>query len=140
MPAAAQDAAPANSRRSTTRTAAPRSASSKAIARPITPAPTTTTSPVRLTLHADVDRAFAALRRHPRNDLIGVRDVARLTVNAIRKVDLQPALEFAVRRLEHRLVHRCRTKVAARVAVLDRAAVAADVGVGDDQMTRLILF
>src|SRR5580704_18993780 len=123
------------------RTLAPRSASTKAIASPISPAPTTTTSPSEVfTLHAGIDGTFTALRRHPRDDLIRFGDVASLAVDAVREVDLQAPLELPVDRFEHRLVDGRRAEVSARISVLDGAAVATDVRVRNDQMARLILF
>ena len=55
---------------------------------------------LRHALHAGVDGAFAALRRDPRDDLIGIHDVAGLAVHAVREVDLQAAFDVAVLLLE----------------------------------------
>src|SRR4030095_11337906 len=35
-------------------------------------------------------RTTAAVRRHPRDHLIGVHDVARLAMDAVRRIDLKP--------------------------------------------------
>src|SRR5579884_297824 len=91
-------------------------------------------------LHRGVDGTLASLRRHPSDDLIRIRDVAGFAVHAVREVDHQFALHGTVRLFEHRLVHLRWTEVPARIAVLDGAAIATNGGVGDLQMTRLILF
>src|SRR5438309_1680390 len=58
--------------------------------------------PPRAPSHALILGSFAALRRHPVDDLIRVHDVARLTVHAVRGVDVQL---LAARAIVHHLVH-----------------------------------
>src|SRR3954451_18165485 len=84
-----------------------------------------------------VIRPAATLRRHPRDDLVRVHDVARLAVEAVGEVEERDAAAAVGRRL--RLVDVRGTEVQARVAVLLRAARDADLGVGDQQVRRLIL-
>src|SRR5690348_8927110 len=90
----------------------------------------------RDSLHAFVLRAAASFWRHPVDDLIGIHDVARLAVHAVRRVDLQFAR--AVPGVDH-LVDVGRTEADARVAVLLAAARRADAGIVDDEVRRLIL-
>src|SRR5918993_5717023 len=87
-------------------------------------------------LHAFVLWTAAALGRHPVDHLIGIHDVAGLTVHAVRSVDLQLLLAFSG--VDH-LVNVCRTEAQARVAVLLTAPRRTDVRVVDDEMGGLIL-
>ena len=61
-------------------------------------------------------------------------------MHAVGEVDLQPPFEAGVAPFEDRFVDGRRAEMAARVAVLARAAIAANVGICDDQVTRLVLF
>src|SRR5579875_471742 len=110
------------------RTRRPRCASSKAIERPINPPPAIAMSMVFSgDLHTRVDGTLTTLRRHPRDDLIRIDDVARLAMHAVREVDLQAARNRVAALFEQRFVYRRGTEIFARISVLDRAAVAADV-------------
>ena len=91
IPAPAHEAARAGSPRSYTVTDAPRFASSYATPHPMRPGADDDDVLVH-GLHARVDGALAALRRDPRDDLVGIHDVARFAVHAVGEVDLQAAL------------------------------------------------
>src|SRR5439155_5055427 len=85
--------------------------------------------------HPIVLRPAAAFRRDPGDDLVRVHDVARLAMNAVRRVDLQ----LLAGALAHdHLVDVRRAEALARVAVLLGADRVADVGV-HEQVHRLIL-
>src|SRR5258706_2647451 len=84
----------------------------------------------------DVLRAAAPLRGDPGDDLVRVGDVARLAVDAVAGVDLQPP---SAPLLRHHLVHRRRAEPLARVAVLRGTARLADRRIGHVQVDRLVL-
>src|SRR3954467_11812604 len=85
-----------------------------------------------------VIRSASAFRRHPRDHLIRVHDVARLAVIAVREIEKRHLAASVRRRL--RLVDLRGTEVEARIAVLLRAARDAHLRVEDQQMRGLILF
>ena len=87
--------------------------------------------------HAFVVGTAATFWHDPVDNLVGIGDVARLAVHAIRSVDFQ--LRRAAGFLHH-FIDRGGTKILARIAVFDRAFRGADVGVGDAQMAGLIFF
>src|SRR5688572_15624130 len=82
-----------------------------------------------IVLHAVVLRPATAFRRHPGDDLIGIHDVARLAVHAVRGVDLQARWLSG---LTDDLVDIRRTESRARMAVLGAAARAAHFGLHDE--------
>src|SRR5579883_2023588 len=86
-------------------------------------------------LHTFVVWPPAAFGHDPVNDLVGIGDVARFAVHAIRKIDAQ----FEAVRLPHRLVNGGGTKILARIAVLRRAAVRANIQIQYVQVARLIV-
>ena len=88
------------------------------------------------TLHPLVAGPHATLRGHPVDNLIGIGDIASLAVDAVRGVDLETPRAFFF----HHFVHGGRAKILAGIAVLHRAALVADVGVGNEQVAGLILF
>src|SRR5215475_6464265 len=65
------------------------------------------------TLHAFVIRAATALWHNPRDNLIGVSNVARLAMNAVGKVDFQ----FLTGAVFHHFIHSSRAKILAGIAV-----------------------
>src|SRR5579871_81342 len=89
--------------------------------------------------HPVVVRPAPALRRHPRNDLVRIGDVAGLAVYTIRGIQAD-ALAVWLRRVVHHLVHVRRTKILAWAAVFLHAALIAHLRIVDDQVGRLILF
>jgi hypothetical protein len=85
-------------------------------------------------LHAFVVGAAAAFGRNPGDDLVGVGDVAGLTVDAVGSVELE-ALAVA---FGDDFIDRRGTEVLAGVAVLFDATGGADVGVGHQQVRGLV--
>src|SRR5215469_5384750 len=85
--------------------------------------------------HSFVVWASTAFGWDPIDDLVGVGDVARLAVDAIRRVDF----EFRRAFFRTHLVDCRRTEILARVAVLADAAVAANIRVENNKMARLVL-
>src|SRR5512138_1607291 len=81
-----------------------------------------------------VVRAGAAFRHGPVDDLVRILDVARLAVDAVRRVDLQSAPALAV---GNHFIDAGRTEVLARVAEFLGAASDADRSVLHLQMHRL---
>src|SRR3954471_15714289 len=84
-----------------------------------------------------VIRSASAFRRHPRDHLIRVHDVARLAVIAVREIEERHLAAPVRGRL--RLVDLRRTEMEARISKLFPAARDADLGVEDQQMRGLIL-
>src|SRR5687768_8429608 len=79
-------------------------------------------SGIERTLHPVVLRATSTLRRHPRDHLVGVHDVARLAVDAVRCVELKARRTV---RAAHDFIDVRGTEPRARMAVFgaaDRAA------------------
>ena len=93
-------------------------------------------------LHTVVIRAAATLRGYPSDDLVGVGDVAGLAVDAVREVDLQALRlrRFRLNHLPNHLIDCGWAEVLAWVPELCSAAGVADIEVGNDQMSRLIVF
>jgi hypothetical protein len=90
----------------------------------------------RVDLHTFVVGASAALGNDPVDDLVGIGDIAGLTVDAVGGANLQ--LKRAV--FVYRLIDGRGTKVLTGIAVLDRAFSGANLQVVHDQMARLIFF
>ena len=88
-------------------------------------------------LHLRVVGPLAALGRRPRDHLIGICDVAGLAVHAVLVVDEELPLPGVLRVVDH-LVDGRRAERLARIAVLLGADVATQIGVGHDQVRRLI--
>src|SRR5713101_6500342 len=82
-------------------------------------------------------RPAAAFRADPVDDLVGVGNVAGLAVDTVRRVEFE-SLAGTIRLVLH-LVNGGRAEILARVPVLARASVVADVKVGDLQVGRLVL-
>jgi hypothetical protein len=96
---------------------------------------------VTFSLHILVNRSPTPFGRYPLNDLIGIGDVARFAVNAIREIYSQSSRPSRFR-LNH-LVNLSRTEMLARVPKLLLALRVANVGHvfrKDDQMARLVFF
>src|SRR5215467_10787625 len=89
--------------------------------------------------HAVVIRAAAALGRDPGDDLVGVHDVAGLAVHAVGRVQMDA---FAPGRVGAcgflHLIDVGRAEILAGIAELGHATGVADVGIGDDQVRRLV--
>src|SRR5258708_2971159 len=83
--------------------------------------------------HAVVLWTAAAFRRHPRDHLIWIHDVAGLAVHAVGSVDLQPP----GRSLDDDLVHVGWTESLARMAVFVPANRVTHIRL-DEQVRRLI--
>src|ERR1700689_5498111 len=88
------------------------------------------------TLHPLVIRTTASLGRHPGDDFVGVGDVARFAMHAVRPVDLQARLAFFL----HHFVDRGGAKILAGISIFCHALSGAHVQMGDDKMAGLILF
>src|SRR5438874_4585170 len=84
-----------------------------------------------------VIRPSTALRRHPRDHLIRIHDVARLAVEAVCEIQERHAPASIVGRF--RLVDVCRTEVEARVSIFLSAPRHAHFGIENQEMRRLIL-
>ena len=82
-------------------------------------------------------RSSASFRRHPVDDLVRIHDVARLAMDAVGEIDLQPPLPISA--FVHHLINSCGTKSLAGIAILFRATRRTNIGVQDVQMARLIL-
>ena len=82
-------------------------------------------------LHVLVVRPTTALGRNPGNDFIRVHNIAGFAVDTVRRVQMN--LRLPIFAFNH-LVNRCGTEVPAGIAILDGAALVADVRVGNDQM------
>src|SRR6185437_16982553 len=92
-------------------------------------------------LHAVIARPAATLRRNPVHNLVRVLNIARLAVDAIRKVDLKLLARrrrFGAGVIDN-LIH-CRLAVVlAGIAILLQAARSAEIEVVDNKMRRLVL-
>src|SRR6266436_5227562 len=86
-------------------------------------------------LHAFVVGAAATFGDDPINNLVGIGNITRLAMHAIRGVDLQ--LQAAIRLLGH-LVHRSRTKILAGIPVFLDALCCTNIRVRHAKMARLI--
>src|SRR5688572_27667461 len=91
---------------------------------------------VPVLLHAIVLRTTATLRRYPGDDGVRIHDVARLAMDAIRRVDLKTGCAVGV---AGDLVDIRRAEPRARVPVFGSADGAAHLGM-HQQVRRLILF
>ena len=89
--------------------------------------------------HAVVVRTAATFGRDPGDDLVGIRDVAGLAVDAIRWIQAD-AFAVGLRAVVHHLVNIRRTEILARVAEFFHAARVADIGVVNDQVRGLVFF
>lgn len=89
--------------------------------------------------HSVVVRPPATFRRNPRDDLIGIHDVASFAMDAVGEVHVNLFAAWYVGGFDH-FVDLRRAEVLAGVAILDCAARVADVGVVNDQMNGLIFF
>ena len=85
-------------------------------------------------LHAFVIWTAAAFGDDPGNDLIGIGDIARLAVNAIRKIDFQ----FLAGAVFDHFVDGGGAKILAGIAVFFDALCCANVQVSDVEMAGLI--
>src|SRR6185437_8194774 len=98
--------------------------------------PTTLTAAI---LHPIIIRPATALRRHPRDDLVRVHDVAGLAVDTVGWVQVDPLALGRIRGFFH-LVDIGRAEVLAGIAELSDASGVADVGVMNHQVRWLIFF
>src|SRR6516225_4801980 len=138
-PAFRVDSRPRNARARTPAINTRSLAALKMSSRPAVPAPPKPEVETRHLVfsHPIVVRAAAAFRRDPGDDLVGIGDVARLAVYAVCRVQAD-ALAEGLRYVVDQFIDISGAEVLARTAVFLRAAGVADVGVGDDQVRRLV--
>ncbi len=94
-------------------------------------------SSVKSSSHAFVIGTSATFWRHPINNLIGVHDVASLTVDTVGGVNLKPLTVGIVADIEN-FVDVSRTEFRARIAIYLTASILTNISIRNQEMVRLV--
>src|SRR3954453_5353678 len=89
--------------------------------------------------HSVIVRAAAALGWHPGDDLVGVLNVASLTMHTIRGIQAD-ALAIWRRRIIEHFVNIPRAESLTRASIFNNAPRFANIGIVNDQVGGLVFF